>query len=306
MKIHNRTRFRIVRTTIFSFLVTILLTGCGDSSTDADPSGEFDIQISSTSSHGDILTDGEGNALYVFTLDVKGESLCEGDCTSSWPVYYSEELNLGEGLDSGSFGTIIRPDGSNQTTFAGWPLYYFTGDGQPMSVNGDGVNDVWYAAKPDYSLMLASQQLVGHDDNNYRVDNSGNYVEGDEITNHIVDVLGRTLYIFINDSANTNNFTAQDFSNNGVWPIVEESINAAPSNLNGSLFSTIDVYGRQQLTYKGWPLYYFGQDEMQRGNTKGVSFPQPGIWPVAQRNMEAAPGYNSDNNDDDNTDDPDY
>ncbi|MCW9706337.1 hypothetical protein [Fodinibius salsisoli] len=306
MTIRNIKYFWFARTTAFFVLVAAIGAGCGDNSTDPDPSGEFDVQVSSTSSHGDILTDGEGNALYVFTLDVKGESLCEGDCVASWPVFHTENPQLGEGLDAQNFGTITRSDGSSQTTFAGWPLYYFSGDGQPGSINGDGVNNVWYVVKPDYSLMMASQQLVGEDGVNYRVDDSGSYVEGDEMTNHIVDIQGRTLYTFVNDSANTNNFTAEDFSNNGVWPIVEMELDNIPSNLDASHFSTIDVYGRQQLTYKGWPLYYFGQDEMQRGNTRGVSFPQPGIWPVVQIGMEAAPGYNSDNNNNDDTNDPDY
>lgn len=294
-------------------LVAILLAGCEDNSTDSvDVSSEFDIQVSATSNHGDILVDHEGNALYVFAPDVKGESLCQEDCISNWPAFYSEELSLGNGLDADDFGTITRPDGSSQTTFAGWPLYYYAGDGQPGTVNGDGVEEVWYIAKPHYSIMMASQQLVGHDGNNYRIDNGGSYVQGDAMTRHIVDVLGRTLYTFVNDSANTNNFTAQDFSNNDIWPVAELDLSAIPSALKSSLFGTIDVFGRQQLTYKGWPLYYFGQDNMQRGNTRGISFPQPGVWPVVQSDMEAAPGFasTSDGNDDDDNDDgsndPDY
>lgn len=308
MNNRNQQLFSRVRTIVLFVLVAAVSIGCSDNSTDPDPSSEFDIQISSTSSHGDILTDSEGNALYVFAPDVEGESSCEGDCIANWPVFHAENPQLGAGLDAQSFGTITRSDGSSQTTFLGWPLYYYAADGQPGAINGDGVENTWYVAKPDYSLMMATQQLVGEDSNNYRIDNSGNYVQGDAITRHIVDIQGRTLYTFVNDSANTNNFTAEDFSNNDVWPIAELSLSTIPSNLSTSSFSSIEVNGRQQLTYKGWPLYYFGQDDMQRGNTKGISFPQPGVWPVAQSSMEAAPGYNSDNNNDNNddTNDPDY
>lgn len=306
---HNRHTFYRTRTITLFVLVAVLIIGCSDNSSTPDPSSEFDIQISATSSHGDILADSEGNALYAFALDIKGESLCEEDCIANWPVFHAENPQLGAGLDSQSFGTISRSDGSSQTTYAGWPLYYYTADGQPGEINGDGVENAWYVAKPNYSLMIASQQLVGHDGNNYRVDNSGSYEQGNAITTHLVDILGRTLYTFVNDSANTNNFRAQDFSNNGVWPIVELDLNSIPSSITTSSFGSIDVYGRQQLTYKGWPLYYFGQDDMQRGNTRGISFPQPGIWPVAQSSMEAAPARASDDNNDgsdDETNNPDY
>ena len=33
-----------------------------------------------------------------------------------------------------------------------------------------------------------------------------------------------------------------------------------PSTLDSSAFATIDVAGKMQLTYKGWPLYKYGQD----------------------------------------------
>lgn len=60
----------IMQTMVVCILVAIL-TGCG--STDSDPSSEFDVQLSSISSHGDVLADREGHLLYIFTPDVKGE-----------------------------------------------------------------------------------------------------------------------------------------------------------------------------------------------------------------------------------------
>lgn len=53
-------------------------------------------------------------------------------------------------------------------------------------------------------------------------------------------------------------------------------------------FGEIDVHGKMQLTYKGWPLYYFGQDQ-NRGETKGVSVPAPGVWPIVNMNTSQAP-----------------
>ena len=97
-------------------------------------------------------------------------------------------------------------------------------------------------------------------------------------------------YIFMSrDSSNINKFTKPDFSNNPSWPIYETSDIMVPSILDKALFGSITVFGKKQLTYKGWPLYYFGQDNYVRGATKGVSVPTPGIWPVAVKGLTPAP-----------------
>jgi predicted lipoprotein with Yx(FWY)xxD motif len=131
--------------------------------------------------------------------------------------------------------------------------------------------------------MLMNDTLLGLDGVTY----NGNYEPGTEEVQYFVDAQGRTLYVFVNDFFDQNNFTNEDFSNNSVWPIYEEDPGRVPSTLDTTLFNTIDVFGHQQLTYKGWPLYYFGQDAV-RGDTKGVSVPQPGIWPVTVPDIENA------------------
>ncbi|HID19787.1 MAG TPA: hypothetical protein EYP28_02445, partial [Methanophagales archaeon] len=45
-----------------------------------------------------------------------------------------------------------------------------------------------------------------------------------------------------------NNFTKEDFTNNGVWPIYEEELQMVPSNIDSNSFSTIDVFGHSQIT----------------------------------------------------------
>lgn len=274
------------------FLVTITLvlitTGCnlGGSNNDNNQQEEQTvITTMTTQDHGTVISNEVGNALYFFTRDVKGESNCSGDCLANWPPLAADLLNSGSGLNPTDFGNIQRSDGSRHTTFKGWPLYYFAGDQQPGEVMGDGVSDVWYVANPNYSLMVADEQLVGADGKNYKSD----YTEGDEITTFFTDINGRTLYAFSNDEHNTNNYTAQDFSNNDAWPIFYVAIEALPSALNEADFDVIDVHDQeQQLTYKGWPLYYFGQDEAP-GETKGVSVPQPGVWPIVNSEMPDAP-----------------
>lgn len=262
---------------------TVWLSACKKENGPEKNPGVF---ISENTSLGDILVDQDGMTLYFFTKDVSGESLCEDGCLDSWPVFYSDNLEIDGQLDQNDFKAIVRNDGKSQITYKGWPLYYFINDSKAGDMNGEGVKDIWFVAKENYTVMFANGQLVGHDGKMYK----GDYTEGEEIIQFFVDDKGRTLYAFKNDTKDTNNFTAPDFSNNAVWPIYEvNEVKSVPSLVNSSDFGIIDVYGKNQLTYKGWPLYYFGQDAETRGNTKGVSFPAPGVWPVVNKLTGPAP-----------------
>ncbi|MCB9208069.1 MAG: T9SS type A sorting domain-containing protein [Ignavibacteriales bacterium] len=247
--------------------------------------------ILATSEYGEILTDLGGYTLYYFVNDAFDASVCFDQCETNWPVYYKENILPGDGLNQDDFASITRLDGSKQTTYKGWPLYYFFNDTSPGDVNGENINGVWFVAKPDYSVMLVNNQLVGHDGIEY----NSNYEQGQETVKYFVDGYGRTLYTFINDEFNKNKFTKEDFSNNPVWPIYETENIVAPSSIDASLFNIIDVFGKKQLTYNGWPLYYFGQDSMMRGKNKGISFPAPGVWPVAIPSLDIATDIENEN-----------
>ena len=257
-------------------------SGCSDD----DPAintGEVSLQSNATL--GNFLVDGKGMTLYFFTLDVNGQSNCTGGCLAAWPIYYAEDIKPGTGVNADDFKTITRADGQKQTTYKNWPLYYYVGDGKAGDVTGEAVDDIWFVAKPDYTIMLTDAQLVGHDAKHYL---ATNYQEGDGMTQFFVDANGLTLYTFTKDYKDTNKFTAADLSNNNVWPIYNATIGSLPSTLDKSDFGTIQVNGRTQTTYKGWPLYYFGQDT-KPGDTKGVSFPAPGIWHIVNTNTTTAP-----------------
>ncbi|MDQ6482103.1 hypothetical protein [Dyadobacter sp. LHD-138] len=279
-----------------SFFSYFLLMGCiaaigwscgSDDDTPAvvvPPVPTFDISQKSTTL-GNVLTDQKGKTLYFFTKDVNGTSACAGGCLDTWPIFSVATPRLDTGLVATDFGSITRADGKSQVTYKGWPLYYYASDAAAGDVKGENVLNVWIVAKKSYSLMLANAQLVGHDGKNYTAE----YKEGTADTQFFVDINGRTLYAFNKDKKNKNNFTKADFSNDAVWPIYQSELKDIPSALDKTLFSTIDVFGKKQLTYKGWPMYYFGQDNSTRGLTKGVSFPTPGVWPIIQKATAAAP-----------------
>lgn len=242
------------------------------------------VQITANSQFGSILTDENGKTLYFFSNDTKGNSTCSGNCLATWPVYYSSEASTDVKIDKSLLGEITREDGSKQSTFKSWPLYYYAGDSQSGQAKGDAVNKIWYVAKPDYLLMVANAQLIGHDGKNYL----GDYTEGTGKTIYLTDDKGRTLYAFKPDKFNKNNYTEADFSNDAIWPIYQKETGSLPSLVRTADIAVITVFGKKQLTYKGWPLYYFGQDQ-QRGDNKGISFPSVGIWPILNDNTAIAP-----------------
>jgi predicted lipoprotein with Yx(FWY)xxD motif len=266
-------------------LSVLLLQACSEDEPNPEPISTPMVKLTNVSGLGEILTDENGLALYFFTRDAENESNCEGNCINNWPIFHIENLEIEGNLLSADFGNIIRGDGKKQTTYKGWPLYYFNGDANPGDINGEGVNNVWFVAKEDYSIFLVDHQLTGHDGKKYK----GDYSEGEEVVQYMVDDRGRTLYGFIRDRINTNNFTKADFSNDAVWPIFEGGIRSVPSNLDRTLFGEIEVFGKKQTTYNGWPLYYFGQDEMVKGSNKGISFPAPGVWPIITPDINMPP-----------------
>ena len=136
-------------------------------------------------------------------------------------------------------------------------VIYLCAETPLRAINGDGVDGIWFVAKPDYTVMLAVTQLVGNDGVKY----DSTYKAGTGNTFYMTDDRGVTLYSFSIDKSGTNNYTTSDFSNDAVWPIVQIStIQSVPSTLDKSAFSSITVFAKPQLTYKGWPVYRFGAD----------------------------------------------
>lgn len=269
-------------------LLFIIALSCSDDD-NSTPSTTTKIKLSTSSTLGSYLTDGSGNALYLFASDATGANTCTGGCATNWPVFFAENLTqelLGDGLTLADFATITS-NGKQQTTYKGWPLYYYAPAGTREAANqttGEGVNGVWFVAKADYSILLANEQLIGKDGVKYKSD----YTAGEGTTLYFTDAKGRTLYTFIADKKNINTYTTGNAASDAIWPVYAEAMGSVPSTLDKSLFGTITVTGKSQVTYKGWPLYYYGSDT-QRGDNKGVSVPTPGVWPVAVKDVEAAP-----------------
>src|SRR5690606_3050634 len=92
--------------------------------------------------------DAEGATLYLFENDMNGVSNCSGACLENWPVFYDEDLTAPSNVSESDFGSIDRGGGVMQTTYKGWPLYYYADDNARGDVNGQGLNDVWFVVPP--------------------------------------------------------------------------------------------------------------------------------------------------------------
>jgi len=271
----------IIAALLSLFVLVSVLSSCSDDDDNVPgaPEQNKNIQLKNDAKLGNILTDSAGNTLYFFTPDVTSPTKCVEGCLIVWPLFYKANPSLGTGLDQKDFGVADRPDGKKQTTYKGSPLYYYEPDQAPGDTKGEGLENAWFVAKPDYTIMIGHAQLIGEDNVSY----TGNYQPGvAPFTPFFTTADGITLYTFTKDAPNKNNYTSEtDQAKNAVWPIFAGSKTlVVPSVLNKADFTTITVFGNPQLVYKGAPLYTFGRDT-GRGSTKGVSVPTPGIWPVA-------------------------
>lgn len=98
---------------------------------------------------GIILFDLSGHALYRFDGDKGSVPSCYGACAKRWPPALTEGKLRAVDVPRKMVGTTKRKDGTVQLTYAGHPLYTFSGDGQGET-NGNGVEAFgakWHALR---------------------------------------------------------------------------------------------------------------------------------------------------------------
>jgi len=108
------------------------------------------LNVKSKTGIGAYLADEDGMALYQSKKDSPGKSACGAadGCLEKWPVFYIDKLEPAIGFEPASIAVITRADGKKQTTYMGFPLYYFSKDITADDTLGQGVDNVWYVAVP--------------------------------------------------------------------------------------------------------------------------------------------------------------
>ncbi|MBZ4189018.1 hypothetical protein [Niabella beijingensis] len=278
---------------IIASLLMITICSCSSDDSYTPPTPETQVKLAASTTYGDYLVDKDGRTLYFFANDSATVNTCfSAGCKALWPVFFAgiNAQTIGNGLNINDFDTI-GTGASMQLAYKGRPLYYYAplsnGTNVPETagqIGGEGVGNNWFVAKPDYTITLTNAQLVGQDGNKY--DSTLVVITGNSKTRYLTDARGITLYAFTNDKLNTSNCVEGCAA---IWPVYETEKIVVPSYLEKSSFSVITYpSGKKQLTYNGWPLYYYASDNMTMGLNKGVSVNHP-KWPVVVRSRAAAP-----------------
>jgi predicted lipoprotein with Yx(FWY)xxD motif len=115
-------------------------------------SGAATVSTGHTKKLGTFLVSGTGRTLYLFEKDRKNHSNCSGACAAAWPPLLTKaRAKAVHGARANMLGTATRR-GGEQVTYAGHPLYMFSGDKKPGQTNGQGskaFGAAWYVVAPN-------------------------------------------------------------------------------------------------------------------------------------------------------------
>ncbi len=220
------------------------------------------VAMASSATFGPILVDDKGMTLYMFEKDTPNTSSCYGQCEKNWPPLLTTGAPVaGEGIDASKLGTTQRTDGTLQVTYNGWPVYYYIKDKAAGDLAGQGVGDVWFVLAPDGSVLKEAPQPSSSAGTTVAMTASASFGP------ILVDDKGMTLYMFQKDTPNTSSCYGGCAAN---WPpLLTTGAPAAAEGIQASLLGTTQrTDGTLQVTYNGWPLYYYNKDA-QAGDMVG-------------------------------------
>jgi predicted lipoprotein with Yx(FWY)xxD motif len=225
---------------------------------------------------GSFLVDEKGMTLYLFTKDTPNTTVCYEKCAVAWPPLLTEgDPVAGEGVDATMLGTTNRTDGTVQVTYNGWPLYYYEKDKAPGDVVGQNVGDVWFVVSPAGEMIKTGAAATEPP-----AASAGAATvalgENDTLGSFLVDDKGMTLYLFTKDTPNTT--VCYDKCAVAWPPLLTTDDPVAGEGVDASLLGTTNrTDGTVQVTYNGWPLYYYEKDKAP-GDVTGQDV--GGVWYV--------------------------
>jgi predicted lipoprotein with Yx(FWY)xxD motif len=107
--------------------------------------------------HTTVLVNSQGLTLYHLSGEAAGKFICTSSaCLQIWHPVPASTVAASSGVSS--LGTVKRPDGTEQLTYNGTPVYTFAPDKKAGEVGGQGVKDVgtWTAVTTSPSGTAAS------------------------------------------------------------------------------------------------------------------------------------------------------
>jgi len=255
------------------------------------------VVTSQVTPYGTVLFTGDGMALYMLTFDTQGtkttpaKSSCSGNCAKAWTPLLAPgpfvPFQTQGGVQASALGTILRSDGTYQVTYARWPLYSFVGDKSPGQTNGENVaafDGLWYlltvTGQPDAGVAHLSLE---------------NSPGGSVLAASTAFSTTRSMYLLTTDPPNLSTCFAGCAR---IWPpLLTTGTPVGGSGVDPSGLGTLRrPDGTLQVTYFGWPVYYFAFDlgpGAKSGLTNGENFVDPfnhGIWYLLTPSGKIAPG----------------
>ena len=182
----------ILKCLLPSLAIALTVAACGSSSKSSSSSAAASSPTTSATSSSStalvksasssklgstVLTNASGMTLYALSAESAGKFICTtAACEGVWhPLIAS-----GPGTPSGTVGslaTVKRPDGSEQVTYKGMPLYTFAQDRTAGEANGQGIKDVgtWHAVTTTASASSAAAKPAESESSSGSGGGSGGY-----------------------------------------------------------------------------------------------------------------------------------
>ena len=144
---------RLLAGTVVVVLASIAVAACGGTGvttlTSPGTTTPGVTLATETSPVGRILATGTGFTVYDFAPDTSQSSTCVTSvCVELWPpVLVTGPPTVAPGLHAALAGTVRRPDGALQATYAGHPLYTWIGDSKRGAITGQALlnsGGYWY------------------------------------------------------------------------------------------------------------------------------------------------------------------
>jgi len=109
------------------------------------------VITTASSDFGEILFDGDQQAIYLFDKETTAEPECYDACATAWPPVLTTGAPVAAGaIAADLLGTTTRTEGTTQVTYAGHPLYYYVdeGPGEVKCHNVQGFDGLWLVVTP--------------------------------------------------------------------------------------------------------------------------------------------------------------
>jgi predicted lipoprotein with Yx(FWY)xxD motif len=140
-----------MKRSVIVLALMIGVVGCG-----SDSGGGGVVSVASVGGT-DVLADSDGKTLYSAAVEKGGRIHCVAACVASWKPMLASSADAKEAaadLDA-NLGVVKRPDGDEQLTFDGLPLYTFAEEGAGK-LDGDGFADDFQGTRFEWKAARTS------------------------------------------------------------------------------------------------------------------------------------------------------